>query len=140
MSILAIAREVRNFTGFDISDTREVLEYLIEEESDFNVGGYRFIYYDHIDRIMQDELSNDNYVLGCFNADFLSGILGIDADIIKGMQGADNYEHVGMLVQDLGKIKELQAQHASLNSYGVHFGIYNGNYEEIENYYIFRVN
>lgn len=140
MSILAIAREVRNFTGLDISETREILEYLIEGESDFNIGGYRFIHYDHIDRIMQDELSNDNYVLGCFNADFLSGILGIDADIIKGMQGAGNYEHVGMLVQDLGKLKELQAQHASLNSYGVHFGIHDGNYSEIEDYYIFRVN
>ena len=140
MKIFRIAREVRSFTSFDIETTRKVLEGFINDIEDFEVEGYRFIHEDHIDKIQQDELGSDYYILGCFNANFLAGILDIDVDVIEAMQKAEAFEAVGKLVKSLGKLGEVQEEYARLDGYGHHFGHYDGNWEEIEDYLVFRIN
>lgn len=82
MKILSAARKIRSFTGFDIISTREVLEEFFNKSVDFEVNNYRFIHCDYIDKIQQDEISSDDYILGCFNANFLAGIMGISEDAV----------------------------------------------------------
>lgn len=112
-------------------DWREVIESIESGEDDFEVDGVRFISDSTIDQIQQDELSSDEYILGCFNASFLAGILNIDQDVIDAMQKAEAYEAVGKLIISLGKLEELQAEYASADGYGHHFNSYDFGEEEL---------
>ncbi len=123
----------------------ELTEEIIDSESnDFEINGYRFITSDSIDSIQQEELSNDLYILGCFNASFLSEVLEMDQELIELVQEAEKYEKLGEMVINNGKIEKLQEGYSFLDGYGHHFAHYDG--EEIEetlngtDYYIFRVN
>jgi len=129
-----------------IDDYKEVIENIISLDDDFYspCDNYRFINSDNIDDIMQDELASDEYILGCFNADFLSYIIDIDCDIIEAIQKAEAFEAIGKLIIRLDKIKELQQEYVSLDGYGNHFAHYDGYENEIhvlnEIYYVFKVN
>lgn len=107
-------------------------------------GNYRMIAAGAIDSIMREELVNDEYILGCFNAEFLAKVLGIDEDVIQAMQAAEAYEAVGRLVISMGKIEQLQQDYAAADGYGHHFSHYDFSEEETalggQQYYIFRVN
>ena len=125
-------------------DLEELTTELIETESnDFEISGYRFITSDSIDEIQQEELSSDPYMLGCFNAGFLSEVLEMDQELIEAVQESEKYEKLGELVINNGKLEELQTEYASLDGYGHHFAHYD--HHEIEEtlndteYYIFRV-
>lgn len=126
---------------FSTPDWREVFDNIVGGESDFEVDGVRFIDADWIDDIQQEELSGDEYVLGCFNSWFLADILGIDEDVILAMQKAEAYEAIGKLVLSLGKLEELQKKYAAADGYGHHFNHYNGEEEELivgdSRYYVF---
>ena len=126
-------KEIRQFCEKLTSepDWKEVIKNIADGESDFEVGNVRFINSDYIDEIQQEELSNDEYILGCFNACFIAGILEIDVDVIEAMQKAQAYEALGKLIISLGKIPELQAEYASSDGYGNHFNNYDGNEEEL---------
>ena len=137
---LHFARFAKKDCGLDSYNLRELLEKYHNEDNDFEAGGYRFIHKEDIDQIMQDELSNDEYILGCFNASFLAGVLGIDQDVIEAMQKAEAYEAVGKLILSLDKLEELQADYVSADGYGHHFSGYDGNEHEIGDYYAFRIN
>ena len=102
---------------------------------------WRFIRSDAIDHIMQEELSNDKYILGCFNSWFLANILGLDQEVIEAIQKAEAYEALGRLVLSLGKLEELQAEYVSADGYGHHFGHYDGYEYELNSqpYYAFKV-
>ena len=50
---------------------------------DYDGREYRVIENDCIESIMKDELSSDTYLLGCFNAWFLSDIIGIPSDHVE---------------------------------------------------------
>ena len=102
---------------------------------------WRFIRRDAIDHIMQEELSNDKYILGCFNSWFLANILGLDQEVIEAIQKAEAYEALGRLVLSLGKLEELQAEYVSADGYGHHFGHYDGYEYELNSqpYYAFKV-
>lgn len=129
-----------------IDDYREVAENIISLDSDFYspCDNYRFINSDNIDEIMQDELASDEYILGCFNAHFLSHIIDIDYDVIEAMQKAGAYEAIGKLIISLDKLEELQQDYVSADGYGHHFAHYDGYENEIhvlnELYYVFKVN
>jgi hypothetical protein len=111
----------------------------MKDESDFEVDGYRFIHENVIDSVQQTELSNDEYILGCFNASFLSGIINIDQDVIVAMQHAEAYEAVGKLVISLGYLADLQAEYSSADGYGHHFAHYDHEEHNINDFYYFRV-
>ena len=112
-------------------DWREVTQNIVDEESDFDVDGVRFINSDSIDEIQQDEISSDLYCLGCFNDWFIAYVTGIDVDVIQAMQKAEAFEAIGKLIISLGKLQELQSAYASADGYGHHFNHYDFGEEEL---------
>ena len=140
MTNLQTAKTIRDDLSFDIFDTMEVLRNMENLDSDFEVGNYRFIHTDDIDEVQRDELSSDEYMLGCFNASFLASVLDIDQDVIEAMQKAEAYEAVGKLVLSMDKLEELQQDYVKWDGYGHHFNHYDGNEIETGNYHIFQIN
>lgn len=108
---------------------REVVENI--GRYDFEVDGVRFISDGEIDQIQQDELSSDEYILGCFNAWFIADVLNIDQDVIEAMQKAEAFEAIGKLIISMKKLPELQSAYASADGYGHHFNHYDFSEDEI---------
>ena len=108
---------------------REVLSEVLNDSDDFDVGNVRFIKSSAIDSIQQDELLSDLYVLGCFNANFLSGHIGLDSDEIKAIQDAGAYEALGKIASR--EIESIQSEYSSLDGYGHHFNHYDFGEENI---------
>lgn len=128
----------------------EILEE-IDNNSDFEIscGGhkYRFIDSEVIDEIQREELTYDEYILGCFNASFLAGLdnMPLDYDTLKVLQESEAFEGIGKLIannKDL--LAELQEDYARTDGYGHHFALYDHNEYEImagdRTYYVFRTN
>jgi len=113
-------------------DWREVVGYIESNDDDFEVDNVRFIKDDAIDKIQQEEMENDLYILGCFNAWFIADCIGIDTDVIAAMQKAEAFEAIGKRIISMGKIEEMQAAYASSDGYGHHFNSYDGIDEEID--------
>ncbi len=111
-------------------DWREVVEGM-QAETDFKVDNVRFIRADEIDQIMCDELKSDLYMLGYFDADFLSGILNIDSDAIESIQNAGACEALGKIIIGMDKLEEVQQGYVSADGYGHHFNRYDDNEEMI---------
>jgi hypothetical protein len=133
----------------DYDMDRADLELFIDEvffgEGDFTIGKYRFINENEIDLIMIDELSSDEYMLGCFNSWFIADILNINSDVIEEMQKAEAYTAIGKLIISLGKMRELVEAYASADGYGHHFNSWDGSEDHIsfddtslDGYYVFR--
>lgn len=120
---------------------REVLQEVLANESDFEVDNVRFIKSDDIDSILASELSNDHYILGCFNAGFLAGVTGWPIVLIEAAQKGEAFEALGKAIDDEGYCDELSKAYASADGYGHHFNHYDGNEEEVTingvNYYVF---
>jgi hypothetical protein len=112
-------------------DWKEVFENIIDGTDDFTVDNVRFIKSDCIDSILADELGNDDYILGCFNAWFVADVTGIDTDVIEAMQKVEAYEAIGKLIKSLGKLDVLATAYASADGYGHHFNGYDFGEEEI---------
>lgn len=128
--------EIKNLKAFCENLTsqphwRFVFESIACYEQDFEVDNVRFIDADSIDEIQQEELASDEYVLGCFNAHFLAGVLQMDKSVIDAMQEAEAFEAVGKLIISMGKLEDVQEQYASADGYGHHFNHYDGNEEEL---------
>lgn len=135
---LSEIKEVKNLAD---DQWREAVEQMLDEEPDFEVNDFRFIHQDSIDKIQQEELSDDEYILGCFNDWFLADILGINFDTVQTMQKKECFEALGKLVIDLGKLEELQEKYAREDGYGHHFSHYDGYLYDMPNgYYAFRMN
>lgn len=125
-------KKIKSFCAglFSEPDYREVISHAGND--DFEVDGVRFIADSAIDQIQQDELSSDEYILGCFNAWFIADVLGIDIEVIEAMQKAEAFEAIGKLIISRGKLEELQEDYASADGYGHHFNNYDFDEEEIE--------
>lgn len=108
-----------------IDDVREVVENIVNEESDFEVNDYRFIDESEIDEIQQDELKSDLYVLGCFTDWFISDHTSLSIKAVKALQKAEAYEAIGEMMAE--NIEEVQSDYASEDGYGHHFSSYDGN-------------
>lgn len=116
---------------FSTPDWREVVTAIDNGTYDFEVDGVRFINSESIDQIMQDELSDDEYVLGCFNSWFLASVLNVDRDVIEAMQKAEAFEAIGKLIISLGKLEDLQEEYARQDGVGAHFNHYDNSEEEL---------
>ena len=118
---------------------REVLELADYGKADFEVDGVRFIDTRRIDEIQQEELLDDLYILGCFNASFIASILETDVEAIEAMQEAEAFEGIGKML--VPHIEEIQYQYASADGYGHHFNHYDFSEEEMTiagiNYHVF---
>lgn len=129
---------------FDREERREILEQVDGDDFDAVSDTWRFIHEDSIDKIMQDELSNDEYVLGCFNANFLSEFIGLDAESIQILQANEGYEGLGRAVMNSGKLAQLQEAYAALDGYGHHFAHYDHETHALtlngQEWYAFKIN
>lgn len=138
---LSYAKQIKAFCANLHSgpDYREILRNIGED--DFTVNNVRFISAEDIDRIQQEELRDDEYMLGCFNSDFIAGVLGIDEEVITALQKVEAFDAIGKLIISLGKLHELQAEYSATDGYGHHFNGYDGGQEEISIdgtlYYVF---
>ena len=110
-------KSIREFCNnlFSKPDWKEVVSNIAQSEDDFEVDNVRFIKSDCIDDIQEEELANNDYMLGCFNAWFIADVTGIDIDVIEAMQKAEAYEAIGKLIKSLGKMSELQQQQQQYN-------------------------
>jgi len=124
--------------NFDKEERKEIMQNIIDDESDFEVADYRFIHRNFIDEVMKDELLSDTYILGCCNSWFIAEIIDLDCDIIEKAQKDENFTLLGELMAK--NIEEVQEKMVSYDGYGHHFGHYDGNENEVEDYYYFRVN
>lgn len=112
-------------------------------ETDQTIDDFRFIKESEINEIMLEELSSDEYLLGCFNDFFIADIFDIPIDAIKAIQEKEAYEALGkMMLASPQKMREMQREYASLDGYGHHFASYDGETHECqingENWYFFR--
>ena len=136
-------KQLKSFCNNLISSPnwREVLENVQENNDDFEIDNVRFINSNEIDQIQQDELSSDEYILGCFNAWFIADVLNIDLDVIEAMQKSEAFEAIGKLIISMDKLEDLQEAYARADGYGHHFNHYDGSEEEIKilgvTYYVF---
>jgi len=130
--------ELKNL-DFDI-DPEEFQDALDEGQTDFEMQNYRFIHQDEIDEIQCDELSSDEYILGCFTDWFLADVLKLDIDVVQAMQKAEAFEALGKMVLSMDKLEDLQQSYMSSDGYGHHFAHYDHNEHMIGDYYAFRIN
>ena len=135
-------KTIIEFCNENSIDFKEVINNIVNEEPDFEIDNYRFIHEDDIDEIQCDELKSDTYILGCFNADFLDGIINMPYKAIIALQKADCYSELGEICLDY--IDEIQQEYSRLDGYGHHFAHYDSNTIQdilsISGYYVFRVN
>lgn len=125
---------------------RDVCENIIAEETDFEVDGFRFIDQCEIDEIQANELESDPYILGCFNASFISNCTDLSYDIVKALQEGEKYEELGQHIIDNDYVDDMQEGYSSADGYGHHFAHYDGHENEMpmvnngQVYLVFRVN
>ena len=122
----------------------EVAEEVRVDNRDFEIGDYRFIHENDIDKITADEIGDDVYMLGCFNADFIADNTDLSYDIVEALQQGGQYEALGNHIIDNDYLDDFVQAYISADGYGNHFGRYDGN--EIDDilaclgYYVFRIN
>lgn len=122
-----------------IDDVREVVENIVNEETDFSVNDFRFIDESEIDEIQQDELKSDLCVLGCFNDWFIADNTDLSLRVVQALQKAEAFEELGELMAD--NIETIQSEYASADGYGHHFASYDSEtLEDLLNlgYYAFK--
>lgn len=125
---------------FEKDDRKEIVQRLLAEEDDFEEASYRFIAESSIDKILEEELQSDLYILGCFRADFVSRITNLPVEMIEACQKAEAYEAVGKGILATCGISVLAKAYVEADSYSHHFAHYDGETNEIEGYYVFKVN
>ncbi len=139
---LSQLREVKNLSNELDIDFKELVENVNEQNDDFEIDNYRFIKSSEIDIIQQDELKNDLYILGCFNARFIADNTDLSLKVVEALQKAEAFEELGELMVD--NIETIQSEYARLDGYGHHFAHYDHNENEITlndvDYYYFKVN
>ena len=108
---------------------------------DYDGREYRIIENDCIESIMKDELSSDTYLLGCFNAWFLSDIMNIPSEAIEKIQSADGYDALGIIISNNDEMMDkLVSSYISADGAGHHFSLYDGSENDCGEYTVFCIN
>lgn len=108
---------------FDKDDIEELYEKM-SEEHDFEMGKYRFIHQDYIDKIMYDEFHGDPCNLGYFCDWFIADNTNLSYEIVKALQEADKYEAIGNYIIDNEFLGEFLEEYVQLDGYGHYFAVY----------------
>ena len=136
-----IVKQFLNEIGVDFD---EFMENYNNENPDFEIGKYRFIYEGEIDDIQIKELESDPYILGCFADWAIADVSNLSYDVILFLQESDKFELIGHHLIDNDCVDELQRIYVANDGYGHHFAHYD--HETLEDilsetgYYVFRVN
>ena len=131
-----IAEQVKILIG---DNYQKAVAEMSQNVDDIFVGDYRFIHEDAIDDILADELSSDEYVLGCFNASFIASVTKWPIVLIEAAQKGDQFEAIGKAIINGHFLQEMAEQYAKSDGYGHHFARYDGKEHVIGNYYAFRI-
>ena len=123
-----------------VDDWKQVIIEMDNGTNDFTVDNYQFIHKEDIDRIFEDSLSSDAYMLGCFTSWFIADNSSLSFDIVEALQEAGKYEAIGQHIIDNDDLTTFAEAAISADGYGHFFGHYDGNEYEIGSYYAFRVN
>lgn len=119
---------------------REVLENIQLNSNDFEIDDVRFIHDDAIRDVLEYELANDEYILGCFNASAIAKATGWPEFLIKIGQDGGQYEAIGKAMTG-EHVANLAQIYVDYDGYGHHFNGYDGNEEFItvdgQSYYVF---
>jgi hypothetical protein len=131
---------VANNYGINV---RELYDNVINEVEDFEVDNYRFIKESEALNEAVNMYKGDNYMLGCFNADFISDNTNLSYNVVKALQKAEAFEELGELISD-NDLDSFIEEYARLDGWGHVFGSYDGDNDEITfndvDYIVFRVN
>ena len=136
-----IVKQFLNEIGVDFD---EFMENYNNENLDFEIGKYRFIYEGEIDDIQIKELESDPYILGCFSSWAIADASNLDYEIIEALQESEKFELIGQYLINNNCLDELQRIYVAADGYGHHFAHYD--FETLEDilsetgYYVFRVN
>lgn len=146
-TVKAITRAIIAHNGtndkYSIHDLLEDVNFAICNDFTVDYDGreYRVIENNDIESIMKDELLDDTYVLGCFNAWFLSDIMGIPSEAIEKIQSADCCDALGIIIANNdGMINELVSRYISSDGAGLHFSSYDGSENDCGEYTVFCIN
>ena len=126
-------------------DKTELFTEVDSENENFEVENYKFITHDEAVEEVSNTYQCDEYLLGCFNASFISDVTNIDFRVIEALQKAEAFSELGMLILDyLDKdLTELSKEYIRLDGYGNALNSYDGNWREITlngiEYIYFRV-
>ena len=120
---------------FSTPDHKEVIDNVLADLDDFEVDNVRFIKDEQILPIMVDEIFSDDYLLGCFSADFIADNSDLNYDLVRACQNSEAYEAIGTALNDTldqGEKEEFCDAYASADGFGHHFNHYDFGEEEIE--------
>ena len=109
---------------------REVVEKILSGGQDFEVDGVRFIHDDVILSVLADELTNDEFILGCFAAGCIAEATGWPEVLITTVQKAEAYAEIGAAM-DADQVRKLAEIYSSADGFGHHFNRYDGSEEEL---------
>ena len=125
--------------GFDSEEVEEILTQM-EDETDFEYGTYRFISDEVIDDVLFDEMSGDEYLLGCFASWVIADATGWPIALIEAAQKGEAFDEIGEAMTE-DHIRNLVKLYVSEDGYGHHFATYDGEDNEIgDDWHAFRVN
>ena len=119
---------------------RDVVEKILSGIQDFEVGGVRYIHADVILSVLVEELTNDEYILGCFAAGCIAEATGWPAVLIEAAQKGGAYAEIGAAM-DADQVRRLAEIYSSADGFGHHFNVYDGGEEElrVEEFGLFHV-
>ena len=129
-------KEIKNFCANLYSEPcyREVIEEVSGGSTDFEVSNVRFITDDVILSVMTEEIFEDDYILGCFNASFIASNSNLPIEMIEACQETEAFEAIGKALNATLSQDEKDSfceSYAALDGYGHHFNDYDFNEEEI---------
>lgn len=145
--IKAIVKAIVSHAGgeYTYSEVKELIETVGSEiYYDFDVSfdgrEYRIIENCEIETVIKNELLDDEYLLGCFNAWFLADVMNIPACAIEKIQAADCSEALGMIVAANDEmLSELVGKYISADGAGHHFSSYDGSEGDAGEYTVFCI-
>jgi hypothetical protein len=157
---IAFAREIKELTDCEPCELREVIPHLmpclmgdalIDHTAHLGGNDWRFIDMgynregqDYAEAILQEDLENDAYILGCFNASFIASHSDLSERIVTILQEAEAFEELGQYLIDndcVGGSHGMAADYAQADGLGHHFASYDGETHELstEGFYAFNL-
>ena len=122
----------------------DLLENIQNKETNFEVDNYTFLTEEEAIKEVVNMYECDEYLLGSFYASFIDDYIFLDIDDIIALQEAEQYQVIGKLIINSGKINEMMEEYIRLDGYGHALNSYDGNYEEFNinniDYIVYRNN
>ncbi len=136
-NIINIANDL-NICKYDLFDNIKNIG------TNFEVDNYTFITESEALEYIVDMYSCDDYLLGCFNADFIEDFITLDYDSIKTLQESEHFEVIGKLIMNSGNLNDMMQEYIRLDGYGHALNSYDGNNDELTinntNFIVYRNN